>query len=143
MTSFYWKTLILRKKFFFDSSRFYHIFLFVLNCSCLILLGSCFNILNMFRKSLKDVTHYPNHMRFWYLVFHSIHLLILWGDVEQITEPKDRKYFSLCHRNLNSLAAHKLDKVNTVRETQREKTPSNKVLTKSINFDIRVVVTSN
>ena len=52
---------------------------------------------NTFRKSLKNVTHYSDIMRFLYLVFHSIDLLILLGDAEQNPEPKDEKYFSLCH----------------------------------------------
>ena len=69
-------------------------------------LGSCLTILYMFRKSLKHVGHYFNHIGFWYLFFNSIHLLILCGDVEQNAGPKDTKYLSLCQWNLNSLAAH-------------------------------------
>ena len=86
-------------------------FLFVLNCAFQMFLGSCFTILYMFRKSLKNVRRYFNHIGFWYLFFKSIHLLILCGDVEQNPRPKDMKYLSLCHWNLNSLAAHDFAKV--------------------------------
>ena len=72
------------------------------------LLGSYFTILNKFRKSLKNVGHYFNQIRFWYLFFNSIHLLILCGDVEQNPGPKNTKCLSLFHWNLNSLAAHDL-----------------------------------
>ena len=84
-------------------------------------------------------------MRFLYLVFHSIDLLILLGDAEQNPEPKDEKYFSLCHLKLNSLAAHNFADVNAIKDTHREKAPSNKtsVLTKSMNMGIFVAVTSN
>ena len=50
-------------------------------------------------------------MGFWYSLLSSIHLLILCGDVEQNPGPKDAKYLSLCHWNLNSLAAHDFAKV--------------------------------
>ena len=112
---FYCKALILRTQFVFDSSRFYHIFLFVLNCAFQMFLGSCFTILYVFRKSLKNVMHYFNHIGFWYLFFNSIHLLILCGDVEQNPGPKDTKYFSLRHWNLNSLAAHDVAKVSALK----------------------------
>ena len=69
----------------------------------------------MFRKSLKNVTHYFNHIGFWYLFFDSIHLLILCGDTEQNLGPKDTKYLSLCHWNLNSLAAHDFAKVSALK----------------------------
>ena len=69
----------------------------------------------MFRKSLKNVTHYFNHIGFWYLFFDSIHLLILCGDVEQNPGPKDTKYFSLCHWKLNSLAAQNFAKVSALK----------------------------
>ena len=59
--------------------------------------------------------HYFNHIGFWYLFFNSIHLLILCGDVEQNPGPKDTKYFSLRHWNLNSLAAHDVAKVSALK----------------------------
>ena len=90
---FYCKAPISGTKSFFGSSRFYHIFLFVLNCEFQMLVCSCFTILNMFRKSSKNVRHYLSHMGFSYLYFHSIHLLILYGGVEQNPEPKDMKFF--------------------------------------------------
>ena len=70
-------------------------------------LGSCFTILNMFGKSLKNVKDYFNHIAFWYLFVNSIHLLIICGDVEQNPGPKNKKYLSLCNWNLNSLKALK------------------------------------
>ena len=112
---FYSKVPILGTQFVLDSSRFYHIFLFVLNCAFQMFLGSCFTILYMFRKSLKIVRHYFNHIGFWYLFFNSIHLLILCGDVEQNPGPKDTKYLSLCHWYLNSLAAHDFAKVSALK----------------------------
>ena len=57
------------------------------------LVCSCFTILNMFRKSSKNVRHYVSLMGFSYLYFHSIHLLILYGGVEQNPEPKDMRFF--------------------------------------------------
>ena len=46
---------------------------------------------------------------------------------------------------LNSLAAHNFAEVNAIKNTHREKAPSNKtsVLTKSMNMGIFVAVTSN
>ena len=93
MFVFYCKAPISGTKSFFGSSRFYHIFLFVLNREFQMLACSCFTILNMFRKSSKNVRHYLSHMGFSYLYFHSIHLLILYGGVEQNPEPKDMKFF--------------------------------------------------
>ena len=110
---FYCKAPILRAQFVFDSS--YHIFLFVLNCAFQMFLGSGFTILYMFRKSLKNVRYYFNHTGFWYLFFNSIPLLILCGDVDQIPGPKDTKYLSLCHWNLNSLAVHDFAKVSALK----------------------------
>ena len=78
-------------------------------------LGSCFTILYMFRKPLKNLRHYFNHIGFWYLFFNSIHLLILCGDVEQNPGPKDTKYLSLCYWNLNNLAAHDFAKINALK----------------------------
>ena len=69
----------------------------------------------MFRKSLKNVRHYFNHIGFWYLFFNSIHLLILCGDVEQNPGPKDTKYRSLCRCNLDSLTAHDFTKVSALK----------------------------
>ena len=69
----------------------------------------------MFRKLSKIMRHYFNHMRFWYLFFNSIHLLILCGDMEQNPGPKDTKYLSLCHWNLNSLAVHHFVKVGALK----------------------------
>ena len=74
-------------------------------------LGSYFTILKMFSKSLKDVRYYFNHMRFWYLFFNSIDLLVLCSDAEQNPGLKDTKYLSLCHWNLNSLPTHDFTKV--------------------------------
>ena len=89
----YCKLRILRAKFFFDSSRLRHIFLFFLNCAIPMLFDSCFTILNIFRKSLKHVRNYFNDIGFWSLFFNSIHLLILCGDVEQNPEPKNTNFF--------------------------------------------------
>ena len=78
-------------------------------------LGSCFTILYMFRKSLKNVSHYFKHMGFWHLFFNSIHLLILCGDVEQNLGLKNTKYLSLCHWSLNSLATPDFAKVSALK----------------------------
>ena len=59
---FYCKAPILRTQFVFDSSCFYHIFVFVLNCVFQKFLSPCFTILNIFRKSLKNVRRYFNHI---------------------------------------------------------------------------------
>ena len=71
-----WKPA-LRTKFLSDSSSFYHIFLFVLNCSFRMFIGSCFTILNMLRKSLKNARHYFSHMGFWYLFFQSSNFYVV------------------------------------------------------------------
>ena len=68
--------------------------------------GICKSILQTFKKSLKNVTIYFNHVGFCYLLFQGIYLLILCGDIELNPGPKDAKYLSLCHWNLNSIAAH-------------------------------------
>ena len=57
------------------------------------LFDSCFTTLNIFRKSLKHVRNYFNDIGFWSLFFNSIHLLILYGDVEQNPEPKNTNFF--------------------------------------------------
>ena len=54
-------------------------------------------------------------MGFWYLFFHSIHLLILCDDVERNRRLKNTKYFSLCRWNLNSVFAHEFEKVSAVK----------------------------
>ena len=69
----------------------------------------------MFKKSLKNVRHYFNCIGFWYLFFDSIHLLILYSDVEQNPGPKDTKYLSLYHLKLNSLAGHDFAKVRALK----------------------------
>ena len=69
----------------------------------------------MFKKSLKNVEFYFNHVGFCYLLFHSIYLLILCGDIEPNPGPKDAKYLSLCHWNLNSITAHNLAKVSALK----------------------------
>ena len=66
--------------------------------------GICTSILTTFKKSLKNVTIYLNHVGFCYLLFHSIYLLILCGDIELNPGPKEAKYLSLCHWNLNSIS---------------------------------------
>ena len=63
----------------------------------------------------QKMRHYFNHIGFWYLFFNSILLLILCDDVEQNPGPKDTKYLSLCHWNLNSLAAHDFAKVSALK----------------------------
>ena len=43
------------------------------------------------------------------------YLLILCGDIELNPGPKDAKYLSLCHWNLNSIAAHDFAKVSAMK----------------------------
>ena len=64
--------------------------------------GICTSILKTFKKSLKDVTIYFNHVGFCYLLFHGIYLLILCGNIELNPGAKGTNYLSLCHWNLNS-----------------------------------------
>ena len=78
--------------------------------------GFCTNILKTFKKSLK------NHLRFCYLLFHSIYLLILCGDIELNPGPKDAKYLSLCRWNLNSIDAHNFAKVSALKAFNTTKT---------------------
>ena len=78
--------------------------------------GFCTSILKTFKKSLKNVTIYFNHVGFCYLLFHSIYLVILCGDIELNPGPKDAKYLSLCHWNLNSIAAHDFAKVSALKD---------------------------
>ena len=77
--------------------------------------GICTSILTTFKKSLKNVTIYFNHVGFCYLLFQGIYLLILCGDIELNPGPKDTKYLSLCHWNLNSIAAHDFAKVSAIK----------------------------
>ena len=78
----------------------------------MLFLGFCLTILNMFRKSLNNVRHYFNHMRFQYLFF--IHLFISCSNVEQNPGPKDTVWFSLCHQNLIALTVHDFAKISTL-----------------------------
>ena len=77
--------------------------------------GICTSILTTFKKSLKNVTIYFNHVGFCYLLFQGIYLLILCGDIELNPGPKDTKYLSLCHWNLNSIVAHDFAKVSAIK----------------------------
>ena len=79
--------------------------LFVLNQTFQSFFDSCFIILNIFRKSLKNVRYYFNHVRFCYFFFPSIHLLLLCGSFELNPGPKIQNIV-LCHWNLYSLPAH-------------------------------------
>ena len=77
--------------------------------------GICTSILKTFKKSLKNVTVYFNHVELCYLLFHGINLLILCRDIELNPGPKDAKYLSLCHWNLNSIAANDFAKVSALK----------------------------
>ena len=77
--------------------------------------GICTSILKTFKKSLKNVTIYFNRVGYCYLPFHDIYLLILCGDIELNPGPKDSKYLSLCHWNLNSIASHDFTKVSALK----------------------------
>ena len=90
-------------------------FLFVLCFAFQMFVGICTSILTTFKKSLKNVTIYFNHVGFCYLLFQGIYLLILCGDIELNPGPKDAKYLSLCHWNLNSIAAHDFAKVSAIK----------------------------
>ena len=57
----------------------------------------------MIQKSLKTFRYCIDQIGFCYLFFHSIHLLILYGDVEL---NQGSKKLSLCYWNLNLLAGH-------------------------------------
>ena len=60
--------------------------------------------------------HYFIYIGFRHLHFNSIHLLIFCGYVEQNSGlNKDKKYLSLCHWNLISLAAHDFAKVSALK----------------------------
>ena len=104
------KAPFLRAKLVFGSYSFYPVFLFVLYFAFQMFVGFCTSILKTFMKSLKNVTIYFNYEGFCYLLFHSIYLLILCGDIELNPGPKDAKYLSLCHWNLDSIAAKILQK---------------------------------
>ena len=109
------KAPFLRAKLAFGSYSFYLVFLFVLYFAFQMFVGFCTSILKTFKKSLKNVTIYCKHVGFCYLLFHSIYLLILCGNIELNPGPKDAKYLSLCHWNLNSIAAHNFAKVSTLK----------------------------
>ena len=109
------KALFLRAKLVFGSYSFYPVFLFVLYFAFQIFVGFCTSILKTFKKSLKNVTVYFNHVGFCYLLFHSIYLLILCSDIELNPGPKDAEYLSLCRWNLNSIAAHNFAKVSALK----------------------------
>ena len=98
----------------FGSYSFYPVFLFVLYIAFQIFVGICTSILKTFKKSLKSVTIYFNHVEFCYLLFHGIYLLILYGYIELNTGPKDVNYLSLCHWYLNSINAHDFAQVSAI-----------------------------
>ena len=56
----------------------------------MLFLGFCLTILNMFRKSLNNVRHYFNHMRFQYLFFHS-YSFICWFHVVTLNKIQGQK----------------------------------------------------
>ena len=118
------KAPFLRAKLVFGSYSFYPVFLFALYFAFQMFVGLCTSILKTFKKSLKNVAMYFNHVGFCYLLFHSIYLLILCGDIELNPGPKDAKYLSLCHWNLNSIAAHNFPKFSAL-----------KAFNTTINFD--------
>ena len=109
------KAPFLRAKLVFGSYSFYPVFLFVLYFAFQIFVGFCTSILKTFKKSLKNVTVYFNHVGFCYLLFHSIYLLIFCSDIELNPGPKDAEYLSLCRWNLNSIAAHNFAKVSALK----------------------------
>ena len=77
--------------------------------------GICTSILITFKKTLKNVTIYFNFVGFCHLLFHGIYLLILCDDIELNPKPKDAKYLSLCHWNLDSMAVHDFAKVSAIK----------------------------
>ena len=83
--------------------------------------GICTSILTTFKKSLKNVKIYFNHVGFCYLFFHGIYLLILCDDIELNSGPKDAKYLSLCHWNLNSIAAQDFAKFSAIKAVNTTK----------------------
>ena len=109
------KAPLLRIKLVFGSYSFCPVFLFVLYFAFQMFVGICTSILITFKKSLKNVTIYFNHVGFCYLLFHGTYLLILCDGIELNAGPKDAKYLSLCHWNLNSIAAHDFAKVSALK----------------------------
>ena len=109
------KAPFLRAKLVFGSYFFYPAVLFVLYFAFHMFVGFCTSILKTFKKSLKNVAIYFSHVGFCYLLFPIISLLILCGDIELDPGPKDAKYLSLCHWNLNSIAAHNFAKVSALK----------------------------
>ena len=109
------KALFLRAKLVLGSYSFYSVFLFVLYFTFQMFVGFCTSILKTFKKSLKNVAVYFNHVGFCYFLFHIIYLLILCGEIELNPGQKDAKYLSLCHWNLNSIAAHNFAKISTLK----------------------------
>ena len=109
------KAPFLGRNLVFRSYSFYPFFLFVLCFVFQMFVGICTTIPAIFKKSLKNVTTYFNNAGFCNLLFHGICLLILCGDIELNAGPKDAKYLSLCHWNLNSLAAHDFAKVRAIK----------------------------
>ena len=109
------KAPFLRRKLVFGSYSFYPVLLFVLYFIFQMFVGICKSMLKTFKKSLKNVTIYFNHVGFCYLLFQGIYLLILCGDIELNPGPKDAKYLSLCHWNLNSIAANDFAKVSALK----------------------------
>ena len=110
------KAPFLRAKFGFGSYSFYPVFLYALYFPFQMFVGICTSILKTFKKSLKNVGIYFNHVGFCYLLFYCIYLLILCGNIELNPGPKDAKYLSLCHWNLNSIAAHNFAKVSALKD---------------------------
>ena len=86
---FYCKAPILRIQFVFDSYRFYHIFLFILNCDVSRCFSALVSLYFMFRKSLKNMRHYFNHIGFWYLF--SLIVFICWSYVLTWNKIQDQK----------------------------------------------------
>ena len=70
---------------------------------------------------MKNVTIYFNHVGFCYFLFHDIYLVILCGDIKLSPGAKDAKYLSLCHWNLNSIAAHAFAKVSALKAFNKTK----------------------
>ena len=77
--------------------------------------GICTSILKTFKKSLKNVTIYFNHVGFCCLLFHGTDLLISCGDIKLNLGTKDAKFLSLWHWNLNSIAAYDFGKVSALK----------------------------
>ena len=107
----FFKAHFLRANLVFGSYSFYPVFLLVLYFTFHLFLGFCTSILKTFKILLKNVTICLNHVGFCHLLFHSIYLLILCGNIELNPGPKHAKYLSLCHWNINCIAAHKFAKV--------------------------------